>query len=223
MNLLANLLTSLSLLCGFASVVFSLERNFTFASWAIVFAVVFDGLDGPAARLNQGSSEFGKQFDSLVDAVVFGIAPSILGYTFVYKDFHIFATLALFMYLAASVVRLARYNLTPSDKMATYFYGLPTTVSGGLLASFILICLKYNQVPSPILFLSLVLFLAFLMVSNARYLNLYGLRLVLDKFVGVFLVFALLAVIFFPQAVLFLFFSLYIILSPFVATKQQSK
>ncbi len=220
MNLLANLLTSLSLFCGFASVVFSLERHFTFACWAIILAVIFDGLDGQAARLNQGSSEFGKQFDSLVDAVVFGMAPSILGYTFVYKNFHVFATLALFMYLAASVVRLARYNLTPSDKMANYFYGLPTTVSGGFLASFILICRKYNQTPSSMIFLSLVLFLAFLMVSNVRYLNLDGLRLALNKFIAVFLAIALIAGIFFPQAVLFLFFALYILLAPFAAKKQ---
>ncbi|MCX5706118.1 MAG: CDP-diacylglycerol--serine O-phosphatidyltransferase [Candidatus Omnitrophica bacterium] len=223
MNTLANLLTSLSLFCGFASVIFSLEGQFTLASWAIILAVVFDGLDGQVARLNQASSEFGKQFDSLVDVVVFGMAPSILGYTFVYKDFHIFATLSLFIYLLASVVRLAQYNLTPSDKMTTFFYGLPTTVSGGFLASFILICRKYAQSPPPLIFLLLVLLLAFLMVSRVRYLNLDGLRLALKKSIMVVLVIAAIAAIFFPQVVIFLFFTFYIVLAPFAVVRQEAK
>jgi len=80
MNYLANFLTVLSLFFGFLSIIFSLESHFTFASWAIILSVIFDGLDGQVARKNPVPSEFGKELDSLADVVSFGIAPSILGY-----------------------------------------------------------------------------------------------------------------------------------------------
>lgn len=84
MNLLANFLTGLSLIGGFAAIIYSLEGHFTFACWAIILSVIFDGLDGQIARKNPVPSEFGKELDSLVDVVSFGIAPLILGYVFVY-------------------------------------------------------------------------------------------------------------------------------------------
>lgn len=185
MNNLANFLSILSLLFGFISIIFSLEAHFTFASWGIILAVIFDGLDGQVARLNPVPSDFGKELDSLVDAVCFGIAPSVLGYIFIYKEFHLWATIALFIYLFCSVMRLAKYNVTPKDEMANYFHGLPTTVSGGILASFTLIFRKgpdiflANFVPS--MFFILVLILAYLMLSGLRYPNLDGLKELLGK------------------------------------------
>ena len=123
MNFLANTLSFLSLAFGFISIIFSLESHFTFSSWAIILSVIFDGLDGQVARRNPVPSEFGKELDSLVDVVSFGIAPSILGYVFVYRNFHFWATLALFGYLVASVMRLAKYNITPKQEMANHFIG----------------------------------------------------------------------------------------------------
>src|SRR3990167_9275730 len=99
MNLLANSLTILSLGFGFVSIIFSLESHFTFASWAIIISVIFDGLDGQVARRNPIPSEFGKELDSLSDVVSFGIAPASLGYFFIYSHFDFWATLVLFMYL----------------------------------------------------------------------------------------------------------------------------
>ena len=63
MNQLANLLSTLSLIFGFISIIFSLESQFTFASWAILLSVVFDGLDGQVARKNPTPREFGKELD----------------------------------------------------------------------------------------------------------------------------------------------------------------
>lgn len=194
MNYLANFLTILSLVFGFVSIIFSLESQFTFASWAIILSVIFDGLDGQIARRNPIPSQFGKELDSLVDVVSFGIAPTILGYIFVYRNFYLSSTVALFIYLFCSVMRLAKYNVTPKEKLADYFIGLPTTASGAILASFILIYRKKQDmllpkfIPDvllpkflPILFLFIVLSLAFLMVSGVRYLNLDGLKKLLGK------------------------------------------
>lgn len=229
MNYLANFLTTLSLVCGFVSIIFSLENHFTFASWAIILSVIFDGLDGQVARKNPIPSEFGKELDSLADVVSFGVAPSILGYIFIYRDFYFWATLALFIYLLFSVIRLGKYNITPKEKIANYFYGLPTTVSGGILASFILIYRKGKDIsplPSfiPGIFLFMVLILTFLMVSRVRYLNLDGLKQLFGKR-GRAIVLTLIAIlvlaVLFKKAgtTLFIIFLIYLLFSPFVVKR----
>lgn len=219
MNYLANFITGLSLICGFISIIFSLESHFTFASWAIILSVLFDGIDGQIARRNPIPSGFGKELDSLVDVVSFGIAPSILGYIFVYRHFYLWVTSALFIYLVCSVTRLAKFNITPKEKLVNYFYGLPTTVSGGVLASFILIYRKYTRLPPPLIFLFIVLSLAFLMVSRVRYLNLDGLIQVLGKLVLPILAVTLIAFIFLPEITIFTLFLIYLIFSPFMVRR----
>ena len=229
MNFLADFITILSLICGFISIIFSLESHFTFACWAIIVSVLFDGLDGQIARKNPVPSEFGRELDSLVDVVSFGIAPSLLGYIFVSRQFYFWATLALFIYLFCSVMRLAKYNITPKEKLANYFYGLPTTVSGGILASFILIYRKGKDVSLlpqsvPIVFIFIVLFLAFLMVSRVRYLNLDGLKQFLGKktkFTVLILIILLIQAAFFRKTgvTLFTLFSIYLLFSPFVVKR----
>ena len=239
-NLAANILTVLSLFCGFASMIFSLEGCFTPACWAIILSVILDGLDGQVARKNPVPSELGKQLDSLVDVVAFGVAPSILGYVFIYKHFKFGAAVALFAYLICSVWRLAKYNLTPKSEMLNHFIGLPTTASGALLASFILIYRKQEDmmipefVPdllspqfTPFIFLVLVLLLAFLMVSRVPYLNLDGFKQFAgSKFkLAIFvLVAALSAAGAFKKAgvVLFSLFLIYLIFSPFVVKRLNS-
>lgn len=219
MNYLANFLSGLSLAGGFFSVIFSLKNHFTYASWAIILSVIFDGLDGQIARRNPVPSEFGKELDSLVDVVSFGIAPSILGYIFVYRNFSYVAISVLFIYLVCSVTRLAEYNITAKEKLANYFYGLPTTVSGGILASFILIYRKYTRLPSPFIFLLIVLGLSFLMVSKVRYPNLDGLKQILEKKILPFSLIALIVFVFMPEIAIFTLFVIYLTLCPFLLRK----
>lgn len=224
---LANFITLLSLLCGFISIILSLESHFTLASWAIILSVILDGLDGQIARKIASPSEFGRQLDSLVDVISFGIAPSVLGYIFVYQSFHLWATVALFVYLFSSVIRLAKYNVTPKEELSNYFYGLPTTMSGAVLSSFILIYRKYTQLPPPKLFLVMVLLLAFLMLSRVKYLNLDGLRQVFIKNKGipagiilaitlVVCVFFVITRVFLPELSIFTLFLIYLLFSPFM-------
>jgi len=231
MNYLANSLTILSLVCGFVSIIFSLESHFTFASWAIVLSVILDGLDGQIARKNSTPSEFGKELDSLVDVVSFGIAPSVLSYTFIYRSFHLWSTLALFFYLFCSVMRLAKYNITPKEKLSSYFYGLPTTVSGGVVASFILMYRKkeYLSLPRPVpfVFLIIVVILAILMVSRVKYLNLDGLKELIGKKIKltVLVLTLLLTTAAFSKRAgvsLFALFVIYLIFSPFVVKRLDS-
>ena len=43
--------------------------------------MLFDGLDGRIARMTGTSSDFGKELDSLADAITFGVAPALLAWT----------------------------------------------------------------------------------------------------------------------------------------------
>lgn len=226
MNYLANFLTGLSLISGFASIIFSLERHFTFASWAIILSVIFDGLDGQVARMNPVPSEFGKELDSLVDVVSFGIAPAILGYIFIYHSFYLWVAIVLFIYLVCCVFRLARYNITSKEEMINCFIGLPTNISGGILASFILVYRKYEQLPPPpVLSLFLVFILAFLMVSKVKYPNLEYFKKNFKKSVPVvsgiiFIIFIVsflfyrITSVFLPELSVLTIFSIYLIFSP---------
>lgn len=228
MNYLADSITLLSLSCGFISIIFSLEGHFTFASWAIILSVILDGIDGQIARHTVSSSEFGKELDSLVDVVSFGIAPSILGYIFIYRRLYLWAVLFLLLYLVCSVIRLAKYNITPKGKAARCFYGLPTTVSGGLLASFVLIFRNrgINVFPDslPVIFICLVFMLSLLMISRIRYPNLDGLKELLGKRLkfSIFILASLFAIgvcLNKTGIALFSFFLIYLIFSPFVVKR----
>jgi CDP-diacylglycerol--serine O-phosphatidyltransferase len=57
--LLPNLFTTGALFCGFYAVVAAMRGDFESAPIAILFALVFDGLDGRVARLTNTSSKFG--------------------------------------------------------------------------------------------------------------------------------------------------------------------
>ena len=219
MDYLTNFLTGLSLAGGFMAVIFSLEGHFTYACWAIILSVIFDGLDGQVSRRNPVPSEFGKQLDSFVDAVSFGIAPSVFGYIFIYRDFNLAAISVLFIYLVCSVMRLAEYNITPKERLTSYFYGLPTTVSGAILASFTLIYRKYTQLPPPFIFLLIVLCLSVLMVSKLKYPNLDGLRQIAGRKLLPFSLIALFAFVFMPEITVFTLFAAYLIFCPFLFKK----
>jgi CDP-diacylglycerol--serine O-phosphatidyltransferase len=75
---LPNLLTTANMFFGFFAIIYSINSNFQWASYAIVFAALFDLLDGRVARLTNSTSEFGAEYDSLCDLVSFGMAPGLL-------------------------------------------------------------------------------------------------------------------------------------------------
>ena len=78
--ILPNMLTLIGVCIGLSSIRFALDGKFEFAIIAIMFAALIDGLDGRIARLIKGTSDFGKELDSLTDFVSFGIAPAFIIY-----------------------------------------------------------------------------------------------------------------------------------------------
>ena len=57
--ILPNLFTTANLFCGFFSIIRAINGDFITAAWMILFAGVFDFLDGRVARLTRTQSRFG--------------------------------------------------------------------------------------------------------------------------------------------------------------------
>ena len=113
------------------------------AAWLILYAVLLDKADGAIARRLNASSEFGVQLDSFSDFVTFGICPAALvtqvvaigAPTWSQGAAHA-ALLGLgALYVLAAAIRLAKFNVTTASVGTRFFLGLPSTSSGGLLAS----------------------------------------------------------------------------------------
>jgi len=159
--LVPNSFTALSLLLGLASVTRSAVGDFELAAWMVLWGVLLDKLDGTAARLLKASSGFGAQFDSFADFVVFGIAPAALffyqlnamGFGFAGDagggtGRGVLLVVSVSVYVLATAGRLARFNIAEPPLGDRIFYGLPTTLVGGLFAAVYLTWLKYELPPS---------------------------------------------------------------------------
>ncbi len=133
-----NLITAGNLFWGFFAIIKSLNGQFAWAAYAIFLAAVFDMLDGRVARLTKGTSEFGVQFDSLCDAVSFGVAPAFMMFQYSLHSFGRLGWIACFLYMACGVLRLARFNVLSSiGKTSGDFAGLPIPMAAITVASFI--------------------------------------------------------------------------------------
>ena len=76
--LVPNSFTALSMLFGAYAIALASDGQFQLASWLVLWGVLLDKLDGTAARLCHATSEFGVQYDSFADFVVFGLAPAAI-------------------------------------------------------------------------------------------------------------------------------------------------
>ena len=74
--LLPNALTLINVCIGLSSIKFALDEKFELSIIAIIFAAIFDTLDGRVARMLKGTSLVGKELDSLADLISFGVAPA---------------------------------------------------------------------------------------------------------------------------------------------------
>ena len=134
--LLPNILTLGGVCLGISSIKFSIDGNFSLAVTLILFAAVLDALDGRIARLIKGTSEFGKELDSLTDFVSFGIAPAFVLYFWELNKYGKLGWAITLIYSVCCVIRLARFNLTKIEDSQewknNFFEGVPSP-AGGLL------------------------------------------------------------------------------------------
>ena len=167
---LPNLITTTGLLAGFSAIIFAAASNFHDAAIAIFIAIGMDILDGKVARATKTSSEFGKEYDSLVDVVAFGLAPALLVYEWGLETLGQLGWLVSFIFLGATAVRLARFN-SRTAKDHRYFEGLPCPMAAAIVASFIWMADAYQIESEGIELLTLwvVLGIAVCMASSFPY------------------------------------------------------
>jgi len=206
-----NIFTSLSLACGLF-VIFQMTQlpdsqvnynQFLASALILLFAAFLDFLDGAFARVLKGESEFGGFFDSMADAVAFGVAPA----TLIIKSIHFeprtllsfFVMAGALCYVMAGELRLVRFTIgihKPDEKpiedpaLRKSFTGLPITAAAACLTSLTLLLLSAEftaVVPlseiarASIIIISLFL-LAFLMVSKLKFPSFKNLRFKVSSF-----------------------------------------
>ena len=66
-----NMITMLNLVAGFFSILMSVQEKYEYAVWLVFLALILDSLDGHVARIFGNETEFGRELDSLADAVSF--------------------------------------------------------------------------------------------------------------------------------------------------------
>ena len=134
--LLPNILTLGGVCLGISSIKFSIDGSYGLAVTLILLAAILDALDGRVARLIKGTSEFGKELDSLTDFVSFGIAPVLILYFWELNNYGKLGWALALIYSVCCVLRLARFNLTKIEDHQewknNFFEGVPSPV-GGLL------------------------------------------------------------------------------------------
>ncbi|HJV34117.1 CDP-diacylglycerol--serine O-phosphatidyltransferase [Geomonas sp.] len=169
--ILPNMFTAGSLFAGFYSMVSTVNGDYRTAALWILASSIFDGLDGKVARLTGTSSKFGVEFDSLADVVSFGAAPGLLVYCWALKPFGRVGWLAGFLFLCCAALRLARFNVQVDTVESRRFVGLPTPAAASVVSATVLFFYHWGWPSSyyKIGIITLIYFLAFLMVSNVRY------------------------------------------------------
>jgi CDP-diacylglycerol--serine O-phosphatidyltransferase len=124
-NNIPNFLTLANLFCGLMIIVFAAQLKFEVIIYWAIAALVFDFLDGTAARILNVSSKMGKELDSLADIVSFGAAPALVLFYYWQNIF----TEGFFLYAPFAIALLAAYRLAKfniEEQNNDYFKGLPT-------------------------------------------------------------------------------------------------
>lgn len=178
-------------------------------SLLLISAMIADFSDGAIARIMKAESAFGAQFDSLSDAITFGIAPPLIAIKSLNGiSLGCFGSalllIASIIYTLCGVLRLVRYNLQSDanvPKGPYCFTGLPIPAAAACvvsLALFLAVDLA-SILPEPLhaFVLSLgLLFIGGLMISTWKFPAIKNLRFKVSSFLLVTII-ALVACLFF--------------------------
>lgn len=216
-NLLPNVITAFGLCCGLFAIfkinmVASGEVNreiLTLTTGMLLLAAFADLLDGAVARVMKAESSFGGLFDSMADAVNFGVAPAVI----VLKtlsvppgtDLSYLITTAAMVYAVCGVLRLVRFNILSqnsaddqalADAHKKHFTGLPIPAAAATIISSNLFLLSEElnalftislTTRTWILFAQLII-IGYFMISRWKFPSLKTLNIRVTSFQQVFLI-----------------------------------
>lgn len=222
-----NTITLLNLLSGCMAIVYAMQGNIIITYAFIAAALLFDFMDGLAARLLHAYSDLGKELDSLADLVSFGVAPAFLIHHYIMMNFSdmfcnnvtIIIGYFPFILVAAMAYRLARFNI--DSEQSVVFKGLPAPASALLWVSFVYFLnnsdaiTQWNKVSLLFIILSGIVLGAIIVVSTIPMFSLKFKNLAFksNEIRYVFLAIALVLFGFFGLSGFFLLIWLYILVS----------
>jgi len=215
-HLIPNIVTAFGLACGLF-VIFKVNmvepgsgkyEVILSSALLLLLAALADFMDGAFARVFRAESEFGVMFDSLADAVSFGVAPSVLALKSLSLEqgtliSFISATGAM-VYSLCGVLRLVRFNIKASEAKKDiiklndekkHFTGLPIPAAAAASVSVNLFFLypffvKYFEIDQNIRAISLTMvnvFIGYLMLSKWKFPSLKALNFRIPSFNLVFI------------------------------------
>lgn len=179
--LIPNAITALALCSGLTGIRYAISGEWERAALAILFAALFDVLDGRVARMLKGTSRFGAELDSLSDVVAFGVAPSIIIFLWSLQIDARLGWLAALAHTVCCALRLARFNaqLDAEElpfKQAGFLTGIPAPGGAGiaLIPLFVWLAARgwpltsavQDVVRNPFVTSGFLIASAFLMIAN---------------------------------------------------------
>lgn len=204
----------------------------------ILVAAFADLIDGAIARVIRAESEFGFMFDSLADAVSFGVAPSVLLLKSLSLEqgtgLSFFAIIGSMLFSICGILRLVRFNVKTSevkgdaDALAAakkHFTGLPIPAAALAAVSlnlFFASAFAQKYIPMShylhaIVLISSMILLGYLMVSrwkfpSAKMLHFRVPSFQLVFFTAIFAIFVLYGILYHFPVLLFVFTWGYVLL-----------
>lgn len=195
-----NSLTLCNSLCGFAAILYTLHAHeyrleslagsgsaiqvFNTVAILIFSAMIFDAMDGLAARLLNAASMHGIQMDSLSDMVTFGVAPAVLvvQLTQFLCSWQVSSAMAVVLYICGAIylggaaLRLATYNVAAMDgskKDPNWFSGMPSPGAAAALCVVVFLMPGSGEFfrTYPLILPIYSALLGILMVSKVPYLH----------------------------------------------------
>jgi CDP-diacylglycerol--serine O-phosphatidyltransferase len=197
-NLVPNIVTAFSLACGLF-VIFKInmlepgsgdyEVVLTSALLLLVAAVA-DFMDGALARALRAESEFGFVFDSMADAVSFGVAPSVLLLKTLSLEqgtfLSFFAATGCMVFSLSGILRLVRFNVKGAETRGSaelaaaqkkHFTGLPIPAAAAaavsanlfLLSPIVQTWFPIDQIDRSIVLTLVMIIIGYLMVSRLKF------------------------------------------------------
>lgn len=169
----ADFITVLNALIGFLAIMYVIDKAFINAFILILFAIIFDGLDGFVSRMVGAKHTFGIFLDAIADTVSFCFAPAVLLYGLFYNPLetsftnwvNLLTVLATFFVAGLGILRLARF-ITHKEP-SKYFTGLPTPAMALLIVLILLPIFNLSKYPE--LILPVITLTAILMISDVYY------------------------------------------------------
>ncbi len=214
-NIVPNMITALGLACGMF-VIFKVNmvepgagtyQMLHASALLLLLAALADLLDGAIARAIHAESEFGFMFDSLADAISFGVAPSVL----LLKNLSLeqgtgisfFAVVGAMLFSLCGTLRLVRFNVKVTEAKGNadlqaaqkkHFTGLPIPAAAlAAVSANLLLASPFGERMFPltekwkaIVLIGIMVVLGYFMVSRWKFPSLKMLHFRVPSFQLVF-------------------------------------